>query len=32
MAAVIFAMYEFIGVFVAGTVVDYIQTEVFAKP
>lgn len=31
MIAVIFVMYEFIGVFVAGTVVDYIQTKVFAE-
>jgi len=30
MLAVIFLMYEFIGVFVAGSVVDYIQTKVFA--
>ncbi|MGE4385723.1 MAG: ferrous iron transport protein B [Endomicrobiaceae bacterium] len=29
MLVVIFLMYEFIGVFVAGTVVDYIQTKIF---
>lgn len=31
MLAIVFVMYEFIGVFVAGTVVDYIQTKVFEQ-